>query len=224
MIAILSVGLAVLGVILASDYKVVQAGCYVGGALLVVLLIVQGIRTQRSQSDADQAFMSSQNQNRIERQQTDLKIDGLFALLETKKPPQPMPSNTHSSAKPPTLQAPLDDKSQLPVLPPSTNLTITQTDEPSTRADAPFKSRIVVQTTQVFSSLKLAIRCNKELIDGNVDMSEILVMARDGVVRTTPNIFIFSYESANPPFGPSNPVAVNLWSREKFTCNQAATF
>jgi len=49
-------------------------------------------------------------------------------------------------------------------------------------------------------------------------------MVSGGVLRDHPNVAAYSYGSSVPPFGPANPLVIDVWSKEPVTCNQAATF
>jgi hypothetical protein len=127
---------------------------------------------------------------------------------------------------PPTPQA------ETPVSPLSAaRLTVSQSPspDPSTRQDAPVKTRIVVQTDRDFPVLRLAVECDGPLVDGNASTAGVegmssMKMTSQGVVSGHPNIFVLTYQSATPPFGPSNPVILNLWSKNPVTCNRASTF
>jgi hypothetical protein len=103
--------------------------------------------------------------------------------------------------------------------------TITQSSKPATRADANYETEVVVQTTMEFPSLQFAMECDKNLVDGQVNAPAGVRMAvRWGVLTDHPNIFIYSYGSSVPSFGPANPLVVNVWSKEPVVCNQVATF
>jgi len=49
-----------------------------------------------------------------------------------------------------------------------------------------------------------------------------------GVIRSLakghPNIFLYECGSAAPPFGPADPLEINLWSKRVVSCSEVATF
>jgi hypothetical protein len=136
----------------------------------------------------------------------------------TAKPrPKPEQPSTPSSAPPsgptPTLQA---------------HLIVTQSQKISTRADAPAETEVVVQTDNTFPSLKFVMQCNKLLVDASATIGgtggTVQMMVSSGVLREHPNVFVYSYGSSTPPFSPSNPLIIDVWSKEPVKCNQVATF
>jgi hypothetical protein len=104
------------------------------------------------------------------------------------------------------------------------HLNISQSVKPSTNPDASFETEVVVQTDTVFPSLRFAIQCDKPIVSGTVMNSGVRMMTNSGVVKEHPNVFVYSYGSATPPFGPANPLIIDLWSKEPITCKEAATF
>jgi hypothetical protein len=111
-----------------------------------------------------------------------------------------------------------------PASPPTTaRLILSQKSQISTREDAPYQTEVTVQTTVEFPTLKLLIRCDKPLVDGNGGLNAIMMMTSQGVIKDHPNFYILTYQSAVPPFGPKNPIIVSLWSKEPVKC-EAATF
>jgi hypothetical protein len=130
--------------------------------------------------------------------------------LSGKKPAKRQPVK----AEHPTTTPQISDHAQL---------VISQSPKTSTRPDAPIEIEVVVQTIAIFPSLKMVIQCDKPLVDGSVMNGGVRMMTSSGVLKEHPNIFVFTYESASPPFGPANPLIVDLWSKEPVVCSQVAT-
>src|SRR5258708_25199176 len=135
--------------------------------------------------------------------------------------PSQVPSDNSSGPKPNgVVPSPI-------ILPPMKQgvFTISQSSKPSTRADANHETQVVIQTTMKFPTLKFAMQCDKDLIDGHISGPGGVQMSVGwGVVKDHPNIFIYSYGSSIPKFGPANPLIINVWSKEPVVCNQVATF
>jgi hypothetical protein len=112
------------------------------------------------------------------------------------------------------------------VSPQPAKLTISQKSQVSSRQDAPYKTDVVVQTTTEFPSLKMLVQCDKPLVDGSAGIGAggVMMVTSQGVLKDHPNVFIFTYQSAAPPFGPASPITISLWSKEPIQCNEAATF
>lgn len=210
-------GLTVLGGFLTSTHKAARVTFVVGGVLLFVIVIIQGIRTYHAQAEADQVFMTYMQRISDERTASDRKIDSLFALLLPQTIPPKAERKPHSTAIPPT---------QKHLLPPAelAHLTVSQSRKISTRVDAPTQTEVIIQTDKVFPTLKLVLQCDKPLIEAEPVGVGIATMVGYGVVKEHPNVVVYSYESAVPPFGPAHPVVINVWSKEPVTCNQVATF
>lgn len=103
---------------------------------------------------------------------------------------------------------------------------VSQIPETSTRADAPYEIQVVIQTSVVWSTLKLAIECNGDLVGGSATMSSggATMMSLSSLAKGHPNIFIYEYGSAIPPFGPADPLEINLWSEKAVSCSEVTTF
>jgi len=189
-----------------------------------------GIRQIRAQIASDAAFMHSLTERDTERQRSDTKIDGLYALLQPElreiSPPiegRPQIRSPKATQKVPRAPAPQY------LLPPNNGkLLINQTPKTSTRADAAYETEIVVQTTDSFPSLKMAVQCNQPIVaasafiggaEGNVQM-----LVSSGVLKEHPNVFVYSYGSSTPFLSPSHPLIIDMWSNEPIKCDQAATF
>jgi hypothetical protein len=231
-VTVLGVGLTVVGGFVASDRLWVRLCFFVGGPILLIGIISQGVRQIITQGSSDAAFMKAVQENGKERQRSDTKIDALYTLLqpEIREPPPAVPKvprtgkapGTQERQQPPTIP-------EQPSLPPnSANLAISQTPKISTRSDAPYETEVVIQTTTSFPSLKMLVQCDKQLVYAQPSIGgtagTVQMMVSFGVLKDHPNIFSYSYGSSTPPFGPANPVVVDVWSRDPVTCNQAATF
>lgn len=220
-VAILGVGLTVVGGFVASDKLWVRLCFLIGGPLLIGCVIWQGIRQLNAQSASDNAFMARENENRKDRERSDLKIDALYALLQPTRPVTP-------SIRPIPGGKPVKEP-QKPSLPPNNGkLKISQTPKTSTRADAPYETEVVIQTTDIFPSLKMLVQCDGPVVDAQPSiggtMGTVQMMISFGVLRDHPNVIAYSYGSSTPPFGPANPVVINVWSKAPITCDQVATF
>jgi hypothetical protein len=212
-VSILSVGLVVVGGFVSTDKGWTRACFLIGGPILVLCIIGQGIRQILAQIASDDTYMSIVKENERERQRSDTKIDGLFALLQANTKETPTTSDANPKLPSPSL------------LPPNNGtLTITQSSKVSTRPDAPYETDVVVQTSTTMPTLKMAIQCDKELVSGALNMNVVDIMESSGVLKDHPNIFIYSYSSSMLPFGPSNPVIVDLWSKKPITCNRVASY
>jgi|GEM_PF-1933320 len=116
-----------------------------------------------------------------------------------------------------------------PLNPPiQAHLTVTQSFKISTRSDAPVEQEIVVQTDTTFPSLKFVMQCNGPLVDaipmiGGSNAVAQMAVSR-GIVPSQPNLVVYSYGSSTPPFGPANPLVIDVWSKKPVTCKQVKTF
>jgi hypothetical protein len=213
---LVTVGFTVLGVYLATEHPQARKLFIAMGIILLIVMITQGIRQILSLSSADDAYMSIRRDMEGERRSYDQKIDGLFALLQPR------------IGGPSPLRKPVHQSTQASILPPSNGkLTVSQTSKPSTREDAPFAAEVVVQTTQTFPSLKFLLQCDKPLVDAHPRLGNggmVQMMVRSGLAQGHPNIVVYSYGSSVTPFGPANPLVIEVWSKESVICNQAATF
>jgi hypothetical protein len=138
------------------------------------------------------------------------------------------PKNSRPVEKPPETEREISPKGELEFGPLSyredrATLAVVQNERTSTRSDAPFETQVVVQTNKEFPSLNLIIQCDKEIMDSklNTNGTRAAMNVREGKVAN--NVFVYSYGMQSPPFGPANPIVVDLWSKEKLVCS-AATF
>lgn len=230
--AVMTVGFAVLGVYLATDHPTARKAFIVVGTLLLAVTITQGVRQILSQSSSDETFMKIQDELSKVQRAYDQKVDGLFALLQTNTahaaPPPKLVRPTHATGGTAPNVSTAQAQQPQPQLPPSKGtLTVTQSSKPSTRADAPYETEVVVQTSQTFTSLKFAMQCDKPIIEGHPMVGSggmVQMNVRTGILKDHPNVFVYSYGSSVPPFDPANPLVIDVWSKEPVICNQAATF
>jgi len=144
---------------------------------------------------------------------------------EQSKPKPKTKLSTPSSKPKPIGEAPLGNGEP----PNQAHLSVTQSYKTSTRPDAPVETEVVVQTDMVFPSLKFVMQCDKPLIDaqpmigGGAGAIAQMAVSR-GLAQGHPNIVVYSYGSSAPPFGPANPLVIDVWSAEPVKCEQVATF
>jgi hypothetical protein len=150
--------------------------------------------------------------------------------LPPKTAPKRYTSGQPSVAKLPAA-TPAPQETQQPSQPPPQPgehgvLTLTQTNQVSTRPDAPNHIRVVVQTTVSMPSLKLLVKCSGPLVEATPYTSAggMLVMTGGGVVPADRTLIAYQYQSATPPFSPANPVIIDVWSEQPVTCAEARTF
>lgn len=154
----------------------------------------------------------------------------------SEKQTTPTPSSQHSSIAPvspePKHSRPVKPTTTAPgpTVPPTqtttvAHFTLTQSEDISSRSDAPHLARVVIQTNVEFpKQLKLALQCDGPITDGSGGISGVMMMVSQGVANGYPNVYVLTYESATPAFGPSSPITINLWSKQPIQCTQATTF
>jgi hypothetical protein len=140
------------------------------------------------------------------------------------KPASPKPVDSNSQ-NPINQSVPLNNTQQA-VVPAGGGLRISQTNEVSTRTDAPYKIKVVIQFPADMPSLKFALKCNVPIIEaqGGSSQGGMLMMTAQGIAREDNTVWLFQYANAAPPIGPANPISVNIWSSSPIVCNQARTF
>src|SRR5262249_2192984 len=116
-----------------------------------------------------------------------------------------------------------------PTFPPtSAHLSLTQSQKISTRPDAAVETEVVIQTDVVFPTLKLVMQCDQPLVDAQPTIGGaggmVQMAVSSGIVSDHPNVVVYSYGSSIPPFGPANPLVINVWSKQAVACNQVSTF
>jgi hypothetical protein len=127
--------------------------------------------------------------------------------------------------RPQSRSKPPESSALSPATAPATAaLTVTQSPDVSTDADAPYKTIVVVQTTREFPSLRLALECDGPIAHASGGTNGMIMMSSQGVVDGHPNVFVFTYGSAMPGFTPSNPLQVSVWSKQTIHCGKAITF
>jgi hypothetical protein len=206
------------------------------GALSVGVL---GVRSGSSGQELDNNIIISQGQILSAEKSNSASLSTLMGMLVAKDSPAapvlkstqslkisptPVPRTSKEGPKVPSPnQGPPPTKESL--LPPSSEvLSISQVSKVSTRANAPFEIEVVVQKKVAMPTLKMAIECDKPLIDARLLFGGVRMMTQEGIVKDHPNIFIFSYESATPMFDQSHAVVVDFWAKEFPTCGKVATF
>lgn len=129
--------------------------------------------------------------------------------IPTENPPAtPLPQKKH---KPPITKGPEQPSGPATSPPPTTpppqvaELMVTQEQDVSSDKDNPFKTNVVVQTTKEFPSLNLALECDGPIDHGGGAVGGVMMMVREGVINGHPNVFVMTYQSAAPQFGPGNP-------------------
>jgi hypothetical protein len=180
-----------------------------GTGLLIVVLIYFQARSYKEPPTAEDIA------NAVQKKVADTHNTDTQALAT------PIPLTNGAKSKPTKSGKPKRSTS-------SAHLTVTQSTKISTRADAPVETEVVVQTDRVFPTLKFVMQCDQRLIDaqptigGSMSLGQMSVSS--GVIREHPNVVVYSYGSSAPPFGPANPLVIDVWSKEPVTCNQVATF
>jgi hypothetical protein len=218
--------------------------------LAIAVGIVQQIRSTRAQEGLQGQLTDIQR--KIVKPPTAEENAAAFQALQDRRktqdnqhpsasqPSKEQPVKSHpSSPKHPEVDAPIHNSQPTsPTQPEAQNSTphaavlrVSQSPSPdkSTREDAPVKTRVVVQTDTEFPTLRLAVECDGPLVDGNGSTAGFngmssMMMTSQGIVSGHPNIFVLTYQSATPPFGPANPVILNLWSKSPISCAHATTF
>ena len=132
----------------------------------------------------------------------------------TLKKPTPIPDSEEGRGSAPP---------QLPQ-PAVAQLFISQKTDVSDMADAPYKIDVFVQSTVEFPSLRLAIQCDGPITKGDGGATGMFIMSNSGIAVGHPDVFVFTYKSAMPPFGPSNPLTFRFWSAQPLNCTKVTTF
>jgi hypothetical protein len=125
--------------------------------------------------------------------------------------PAPKPANPQTS---PAKPSPAPDVA---------HLTVTQTSEISDRPETPYRIRVIVQSSIDFPSLRLAVECDGPITDGSGG-SGMMMMTSQGIVSGHPNVYVLTYQTSTPPFGPANPFPFTFYSKEPIKCTRASIF
>jgi hypothetical protein len=141
---------------------------------------------------------------------------------ENPKPPLSAPTPKQNVKKNPA-PSPTPTPETSTAAPPAAQLFVTQSNDTSSRPGT-ILTRVVIQTTQVFPTLRLALKCDGPLLDGNGGTNGMMMMVNEGVAAGHPNVFILTYQSATPAFGPASPITISLWSKDPVSCKEASTF
>jgi hypothetical protein len=160
----------------------------------------------------------------IKKQHEDIRqVSGIPPQVDSKKTIELGKKTVRKTTKQPAQQGGTTAPTQPTPPPQQARLIVSQKQDISTREDAPFKTIVTVQATADFPTLKMLLKCDKPLMDGQGGPAGVMMMTSQGIVKDHPNIYIFTYQSAAPPFGPQNPLILTLWSKEAIKC-EAATF
>lgn len=194
-----------------------------GSGLLIVALIYLQARSYKEPPTAEEiasAVLKKQQQTHNVDTQAGTSPsssgDGM-SQHKTKIPKKSVPPPTQTGQTPPSNTQSLQ-----------AHLSVSQSQKISSRPDAPIATEVVIQTDKVFPSLRLVMQCDKPLVDteyalgGTSGMAQMMVSS--GLAKGHPNVVVYSYGSSTPPFGPANPLIIEVWSKEPVTCNQVATF
>jgi hypothetical protein len=100
---------------------------------------------------------------------------------------------------------------------------VTQNQEVSSRTDAPYKIRVVVQANMDLSTLRMAVQCDGPIVAVHGGNTGIFLGGK-GIVNGHPNVYVINYQSITPPFGPANPIILYMWSANPIRCNEVSTF
>jgi len=153
------------------------------------------------------------------------------SLPQSTPPPVTVPTSSKrpKPSEPPQVRGLVVLPAQPPPRPYSSapavaHFTVTQSEDVSSHADAPHLTRVVIQTNVEFLHLKLALQCDGPIVEGRGGTGGVMMMVSEGVANGYPNVFVFTYGSAIPPFGPSSPITISLWSKQPIHCDQATTF
>ncbi len=159
----------------------------------------------------------------IKRQHEDVnQVSGIPPHVDSKKTIESGKKTVRKTTKQPA-QGETTAPTQPTPPPQQAHLIVSQKQDISTREDAAFKTIVTVQATTDFPTLKMLLNCDKPLTDGHGGLAGVMMMTSQGIVKEHPNVYVFTYQSAAPPFGPQNPLILTLWSKEAIKC-EAATF
>jgi hypothetical protein len=145
------------------------------------------------------------------------------ASLAKGQSPKNSPPSVHTNLGRGNKIPPQKPPQQAPNNPITTQLIVTQSLDISDRPETPYKTRVVVQSTVEFSSLRLAIECDGPIAQGSGG-NGAMFMTNQGIVDGHPNIYVLTYQSATPPLGPANPLPFIFCSKGPINCTHASTF
>lgn len=95
----------------------------------------------------------------------------------------------------------------------------------TTRTDAPNHIRVVVQTTDEFPSLKFILKCTQPIVEaGGGVRANLFTNQGSGINPNDKRFWMFTYGSSFPPFGPDNPMVIDVWSASPNECREASTY
>ena len=189
-----------------------------GAGLLTLILIYFQARSVKDPPSADEIAKAVKKELDKKEPVNITPTPTPVAMVKATPTPTPKVSPT---ASPP--RSPEEDKAQAAL--PNAVLSLTQKPLISTRPDAPIETEVTLQTAEEMPSLNLILQCDQALVDANASTVRggAKFNVRWGIPVEHPNVFVYSYGGAMPPFGPSNPLIVNVWTKEAVKC-QAATY
>ena len=209
-------------------------------ALLLMILGVAGLRSSYVQhrDDAIEKGASKKELEDMTKKLSDLPnsqqiADDLHAMEQNPTPivaeavPQPKPKAPTSSSRIRPKTPPPQLVVQPATQPPQRGtLRVSQSPEPSTRAEAPYRIKVVIQTDIGFPSLKLLLKCDQPILEakGEIQGGQMRMLTGDGVVHSDPTLWALYYASATPTFGPANPISVDVYAAHPISCKQASTY
>lgn len=143
--------------------------------------------------------------------------------LVTERVPKTPSKKVPTAPSTPVQQQPRNPQTQVPQY---GTLKVSQTTLTSTAPDAHNHIQVVIQTDVSFPSLKLLLKCNQPMVSakGEIQGGQLRMMTGDGIVNSDPTLYSFYYASATPPFGPANPIVVDVYAVNPITCTTASTY
>ncbi|MGB7549228.1 MAG: hypothetical protein WBM14_15925 [Terracidiphilus sp.] len=201
--------------------------CFVA-VLACVLIAWQTKRGASTQSDL-QVQLKDIRKNITKPPSAQENAEALYVLENKKKPVNPSkvqrPSNDPKIPKKPSEQptTPIALPPTAEPAPMVAHFSVTQNQEVSSRADAPYKIRVVVQTNMDLSALRLAVQCDSPIVVAQAGNTGMFIGGH-GIVNGHPNVYVINYRSITPPFGPANPIILYMWSANPIRCNEISTF
>jgi hypothetical protein len=189
----------------------------IGACLLIAWQTKRGIGTQKA-LEAELADLPNKFP-KVPKPPTAQENAQALLVLEDQRKPKEVPKAPYKRVSIPVTPPPVSTPS-----PQVAQLTTTQSPDISDRPDIPYKTKVVVQSSTDFPSLRLAVECDGPLSEGRGGFTGIMLMTNQGIMNGHPNVFVITYQSATPPFGPSNPMILSFWSKEPIHCTKAFTF
>lgn len=201
--------------------------------VLALILIVLWRFTPKPKEPPTADDIATAVQKKLDEPKRDVQINPSTPSVSTSVKPEPKPKPHFKTNQQPAQKTPENlpqnpTTAQPPPVLSQGHLSLSQSSKVSTRSDAPVETEVVVQTDTTFQSLKFVMQCDGPMIDaqpmiGGAEGFSQMGVSR-GIVKDHPNVMVYSYNFSAPPFGPANPLVIDVWSDKPITCNQAATF